>query len=128
MRLGRDSLARLPPSVGRPSFAPDGLEVGIVHLGIGAFHRAHQAAFTQEALGVRFGRWGICGVSLRSPETHDRLAAQDHLYTLVERSGDAARATVIAAVRETLFAPAAPAAVIGRIADPATRLVTLTVT
>ncbi len=128
MKLARSSLARLPADVGRPPFAPEALEVGIVHLGIGAFHRAHQAAFTQEALGLRFGRWGICGVSLRSPDTRDRLAAQDHLYTLVERSGEAARATVIAAVRETLFAPAAPAAVIGRIADPATRLVTLTVT
>jgi fructuronate reductase len=128
VRLGRDSLARLPASVGRPSFAPDSLEPGIVHLGIGAFHRAHQAAYTQEALAVRFGNWGICGVSLRSADTRDRLAPQDHLYTLIERSGEAARATIIGAVRETLFAPADPAAVLARLAAPTTRLVTLTVT
>jgi fructuronate reductase len=128
VRLGRDSLALLPAAVGRPSFAPEALAVGIVHLGIGAFHRAHQAAYTQEALGVRFGPWGICGVSLRSPDTRDRLAAQDHLFTLIERDGEAARAGVIAAVRETLFAPADPAAVIDRIAAPETQLVTLTVT
>jgi fructuronate reductase len=128
VRLGRDSLAQLPASVGRPSFAPDDLDVGIVHLGIGAFHRAHQAAYTQEALGVRLGPWGICGVSLRNPDTRDRLAAQDHLYTLIERNGAAAHASIIAAVRETLFAPADPAAVVEQIAAPATRLVTLTVT
>jgi fructuronate reductase len=128
VRLGRDSLARLPASVGRPPFVPDALEVGIVHLGIGAFHRAHQAAYTQEALAVRPGRWGICGVSLRSADTHDRLAAQDHLYTLIERDAETARATIIGAVRETLFAPADPAAVMDRLAAPSTRLVTLTVT
>ena len=128
MRLGRDSLARLPAAVGRPSFAPDALEVGIVHLGIGAFHRAHQAAFTQEALAVRSGPWGICGVSLRSADTHDRLAAQDHLYTLIERDAETARATIIGAVRETLFAPADPGAVVARLAAPSTRLVTLTIT
>jgi fructuronate reductase len=128
VRLGRDSLARLPAAVGRPSFAPDSLEVGIVHLGIGAFHRAHQAVYTQEALAVRSGRWGICGVSLRSADTHDRLAAQDHLYTLIERDAETTRATIIGAVRETLFAPADPAAVVARLAAAATRLVTLTVT
>jgi len=128
VRLDRRSLARLPPEVGRPAYEPDALAVGIVHLGIGAFHRAHQAAYTQDALGVRFGPWGICGVSLRTPDTRDRLAAQDCLYTLIERSGEAARASIIASVREVLFAPADPDAVLDRIAAPATRLVTLTVT
>ena len=99
-------------------------EVGIVHLGIGAFHRAHQAVYTEDA----GDGWGICGVSQRSPDVIDRLAPQDGLYAVLVRAPDTEQVRVIGAVRELRFAGADPAAVLARIADPAVRVVSLTVT
>ena len=128
MRLSLATLSRLPAAAVRPGYDPRGLRPGIVHLGIGAFHRAHQALYVEEALAAAPGDWGIVGVSLRSPGVRDRLAPQDGLYTLVERGPEADRLRVIGCVREVLFAPADPAAVVARIADPATRIVSLTVT
>ena len=57
--------------------------IGIVHLGIGAFHRAHQSYYTEEVLEKDGGSWGICGVSLRRPEVRDQMNPQDGLYSLV---------------------------------------------
>jgi fructuronate reductase len=97
--------------------------VGIVHLGIGAFHRAHQAAFTEDA-----GGWGICGVAPRRRDAVEQLAPQDGLFTLLVRHPDADRAQVIACVREVLHAPSEEDRVIARIADPDVHVVTLTIT
>jgi fructuronate reductase len=93
---------------------------GIVHLGIGAFHRAHQAVYTEDA----GDGWGICGITQRSRTVVERLAPQDGLYSVLERGGDAASARVIGAVREVLTGDAT----VRRIADPAVRIVSLTVT
>jgi len=67
------ALASLPRDVARPAFDPAQVDVGIVHLGIGAFHRAHQAIYTDDAIARAGGAWGICGVSLRSPDVRDRM-------------------------------------------------------
>src|SRR5262249_44689685 len=64
MRLSLDSLVKVAPDVSRPAYEPGNVGIGIVHLGIGAFHRAHQAIYTDAALGPAGGDWGICGVSL----------------------------------------------------------------
>ncbi|MGL1572127.1 fructuronate reductase, partial [Vibrio parahaemolyticus] len=72
--------------------------------------------------------WGIVGASLRSSDTRDALAPQDCLYTLAVRSGAGTEHRIIGSVIETLVAPAAPAALIARMADSATRIVSLTVT
>lgn len=127
-RLGLSALARLPVAIGRPVFDPATLECGIVHLGCGAFHRAHQAVYTQDVLGQTPEPWGIIGVSLKSPAVRDRLARQDFLYTVIERGPDGPRFEVVGTIRDVLFAPADPARVIARIADPATRILSLTVT
>src|SRR5712691_1482915 len=66
--LTRDSLGSVAPDVAVPRYAFDALSIGIVHLGIGAFHRAHQAVYTSDAIARAGGAWGICGVSLRSPD------------------------------------------------------------
>jgi fructuronate reductase len=127
-RLSLATLDAAPREVARPSFDPKALGIGIVHLGIGAFHRAHMAAYTQDALALQSGDWGICGVSLRSPDIRDRVAPQDGLYTLLVRGREAETASVIGTVREVLFAPENPARVVARIADPTTKIVSLTVT
>ena len=127
-RLSLATLDAVPRDVARPPFDPKALGIGIVHLGIGAFHRAHMAAYTQDALALEVGPWGICAVSLRSSDIRDRVAPQDGLYTLLVRGREAETPGIIGTVREVLFAPENPARVIARIADPATKIVSLTVT
>ncbi len=126
-RLCREALARLPDAVRRPDFAPATIGTGIVHLGIGAFARAHLACYTQPLLRAAPG-WGILGVSLRRADTRDALAAQDFLYTCTERDGAGERLTVMGALTGVLVVPEALDAVLARLADPAVRIVTLTVT
>ena len=95
-------------------------EIGIVHLGIGAFHRAHQAWYTDKLLSLCPGNWSISGGSLRSPNVRDQLAPQDGFYTLVENDRNGRRMEVIGAVREVLCAPECPPAVLTRLCHPET--------
>ncbi|HEX3979025.1 MAG TPA: mannitol dehydrogenase family protein [Solirubrobacteraceae bacterium] len=126
-RLNLVTLAQLPRDVA-PLVDPRALAVGIVHLGIGAFHRAHQAVYTEDAIAAEGGAWGICGVSQRSPAVVEQLRPQDGLYTLAQRDGAGERLRVIGAVRELYWVQADADAVRRRIAAPTTRVVTLTVT
>ncbi|SDP03968.1 mannitol dehydrogenase family protein [Afipia sp. GAS231] len=128
LRLSNASLARLPGQIRRPSYDRSTIRPGIVHLGIGAFHRAHQAVVIDDLLGRGASEWGIVGASLRSPDTRDALVPQDCLYTLAVRSGAGTEHRVIGSVLETLVAPANPERLLARMADPATRIVSLTVT
>ncbi len=126
-RLSNATLAGLPATVARPAYDRRGVGIGIVHLGIGAFHRAHQAAYTDAVL-AHDPAWGISGVSLRSPETRDALAPQDGLYTLAVRDDERQTLRIVGSVVELLVAPENPQAVLARMADPAVRIVSLTVT
>ncbi len=101
--LSLTTLAGLPISVDQPSYDPRDIGVGIVHLGIGAFHRAQTAMYSDDALAIDQGNWGICGVSLRSADVRDRLAPQDGLYTAVEKSPAGTRRRIVGSVREVLF-------------------------
>jgi fructuronate reductase len=127
-RLSDALLPGLPPQVRRPAYDRSAVSVGIVHLGLGAFHRAHQAVYTDDCLAVGELEWGICGLSLRSPDVRAALGPQDGLYTLLERSGEGDRARVIGAVLESLTVPETPDAVMQRLIDPRTRIISLTVT
>ena len=87
-RLGRANLDRLPPGIRRPAYDRSRVTSGIVHLGLGAFHRAHQAVVIDDCLAAGATSWGIVGASLRSPDTRDALAPQDHLYTVAIRAAE----------------------------------------
>jgi fructuronate reductase len=128
LRLRRNTLGLLPSEVRRPGYDPAAVGVGIVHLGIGAFHRAHQAAYVDDLIARYGGDWRIIGVSLRSSTVRDQLADQDCLYTLVERDSDEDRLRVIGAVADVLVASEDPSAVIDAIAADKTQIVSLTVT
>lgn len=110
------------------AYDPDKLETGIVHLGVGAFHRAHQADFTDQLLRKGDLRWGIVGASLRSADTRDALAPQDFLYTLSERDETGESTRVIAALRDILVAPEDPQHLIEAMCNPTVKIVSLTVT
>ncbi len=126
-RLALGALAGVPATVAKPAYDAASVKVGIVHLGLGAFHRAHQAVYTDDVM-ARDARWGICGVSLKTPRAVEPLAAQDGLYTLLTRTGDGVAARVVGSMRETIFAGASRAALVARFADPAIAIVTSTVT
>lgn len=127
MRLCRATLDRLPAEVVRPDYDFEGLSTGIVHLGIGAFHRGHQAVYTDAILG-RDPRWGILGVSLRTGELRDAIAPQDGLYTVSAVDGSGARRRVVGASTGQMVAPEDPTGVPLRLAVPTVKIVSTTVT
>jgi len=118
----------MPAEIARPAYDRAATKRGIVHLGIGAFHRAHQAIYFDRALAAGDPRWAITGVSLRSAGVRDQLGPQDGLYSVVVRDGDAEQIRIVGAVGEVLVAPEDPAAVIAALAHPDTHIVTLTIT
>jgi len=127
-RLSDVSLGRLPQDIDRPAYDRSALATGIVHLGVGAFQRAHQAMYTEGALKAGDLRWGIVGASLRSPAMRDALQPQDGLYTLAVRGADGERLQVIGAIKDVLVAPENPETLLRALSDPAVKVVTLTVT
>jgi len=123
-------LAQLNAAGGRvrgPDYDRRAVATGIIHLGLGSFHRAHQAMYTDATL-AQDPSWGICGVSLRSAGVVDALRRQDHLYTLLARGREATQARIIGSVHRTLGVADGMHAVIGRIAAQATRIASLTIT
>ncbi|MDA4847491.1 mannitol dehydrogenase family protein [Hoeflea poritis] len=126
-RLGPDILNDYEGTARRPAYDRRAVAPGIVHLGIGAFHRAHQAAYIDERLGEE-PDWAIIGASLRRGDMREALAPQDFLYTLAVRHGAETQARIIGAIVDVLHAPPGNRPVIEAIASPVTRIVTLTVT
>ena len=126
-RLSAATLDRLPAAVARPAYDRSAVRPGIVHLGIGAFHRAHMAAYTDAVL-ADDPRWGIVGASLRSTDTRDALTPQDGLYTLAIRDADGERLSILGSVVRLLVAPEDPEALLAVMSAPETRIVSLTVT
>ncbi|MCY0389577.1 mannitol dehydrogenase family protein [Robbsia sp. Bb-Pol-6] len=125
--LRRAALPRLTPHLLSDTWREPA--IGIVHLGLGSFHRAHQALYTEEAMLAEGGDWGICGVTLQgSVEKRDALVAQDGLYTVVERGPAGVRTTVARALREVLALPHDRARLFALLADARVRIVSLTVT
>jgi fructuronate reductase len=127
-RLGEQALAGLPSEVARPAYDRRRVSCGIVHLGLGAFHRAHQAVYTDDRLEAGESAWGIVGMSLRSPDVRHALAPQDTLYTVLQRGPDGDRARIIGSVLDVITAPDDPDSAMRRLTDPDVRVVSLTVT
>lgn len=128
MRLSAATMHRLAPDVLRYGYDRAAQAVGIVHFGIGAFHRAHQAWYTDLAMDAGDRDWAITGVSLRSADVAAQLNSQDGLYTLTERSAASTQVRLIGAVRNVLVAGDAPQAVVAALAAPGTHIASLTIT
>lgn len=128
MRLSAANLSKLPVTIARPAFDRDTRGVGIVHFGIGAFHRAHQAVYTDNAMAAESGDWRILGVSLRSGNVRDQMRPQDGLYSLVEQSAVGSKVRVIGSVADVLVAAEERDRLIVALANPATHIVSFTIT
>lgn len=130
--LSRANLGRLGPGIQVPAYDPAQVVPGIVHLGLGGFHRAHMARFTHDLMtqdATALG-WGIVGAGLLKADRrmHDALVPQDGLYTLVERSGATETVTVIGAIPTVVHAADSSEALLDAIDRPEIRIVSLTVT
>lgn len=120
-------LSAVSRNVRRPSYSRN-RPSGIVHIGTGAFHKAHQAVYTDDALQETGGDWMITGVSLRSPDMAQALNPQKGLYTLLERGPQGVSARVIASIARVLVAPEDEAGVLVALTARQTRIVSLTIT
>ena len=119
------------PQVQVPTYDRNSLKAGIVHVGVGGFHRAHLAVYVNQLLQKYDQRnWAICGVGLRSNDAamRDVLNSQDHMYTVIERSAKGSSAKVVGSINSFLFAPDDKEAVIAKMAHPDTHIVSLTIT
>jgi fructuronate reductase len=129
-RLSPERLAGLPPSIRRPGYDRADLAVGMAHIGIGAFHRCHQAIFTDDMLERAMGRWGVLGINLHPPRLSETLAPQDGLYTSTLRDGATADTRVIGCLRAVIDVTGAAelAAAVAALASPEIDVVTMTLT
>ncbi len=128
-RLGESDLRDLPLRV--PSYDRDDVTTGIVHLGVGGFHRAHQAVYVDRLLAAGATEWGICGIGTQPGDRRmrDVLQAQGGLFTVVVKHPDGRlEPQVVGSVVDYLYAPGDTDAAVERMADPATRIVSLTIT
>ncbi|GAB3242616.1 mannitol dehydrogenase family protein [Mycolicibacterium hippocampi] len=130
MNLDNHSLAQL--AIPTPTYDRGALEIGIVHFGVGGFHRAHQAMYLDQLLdrGLADG-WGICGVGVLPGDRKmaDVMAAQEGLYTLLLENPDGTRdARVVGSIVDYRYAPDDPEGVIELLAAPSTRIISLTIT
>ena len=132
--IDSSTLSSLPASIGRPAYDRAKVTAGIAHLSVGNFHRAHQAVYMDKALALPGHEgWGILGIGLMDVESERAKAAalkgQGGLYSLVAYPPEGTpEVSVVGSIVDYLHAPADPEAVLARLADPAIRIVTLTVT
>ncbi|BDS05021.1 mannitol 2-dehydrogenase [Oceaniferula spumae] len=132
IRLNQRNLSRLPESLTLPTYDRSTLTAGIVHIGVGGFHRSHEAYYTDELM-QQTGQthWGICGVGLRDADRKiaDILKRQDYLYTLIVKHPDGKiENRVIGSLTDFMLGCDDPGAVIDKMASETTKIVSLTIT
>ncbi|VVO52824.1 Polyol:NADP oxidoreductase [Pseudomonas fluorescens] len=132
MKLNTQNLNRLAAEVQLPAYSLSDTRQGIAHIGVGGFHRAHQAYYTDALMNTGEALdWAICGVGLRAEDrrARDDLKEQDYLFTLFELGdSDDTEVRVIGAIRDMLLAEDGAQALIDKLADPQIRIVSLTIT
>ncbi len=130
VKLSLATLAQLPPGVGKPSYGRSDLKAGIVHIGVGNFHRAHQAVYLDDLFNAGTDHeWAIVGAGVREPDVdmREKLKTQDWLTTVVEQEAGATSARVTGAMID-FIAPFDVGAMLEALARPEIRIVSLTVT
>ena len=130
MRLCEKSLSALPASVQRPVYDRSQVSASIVHLGLGAFHRAHQAVMTEAVLAAGDLSWGIVGAGMQSSGMRDALKPQDSLYSLTEFGENFERLSIVGSIVDVLGGAeeSEKLRLLEKMSDAGTRIVSLTVT
>ncbi|MBV9391115.1 MAG: mannitol dehydrogenase family protein, partial [Verrucomicrobia bacterium] len=129
LRLNQANLANVPPTIPTPAYDRSKKQFTIAHIGVGGFHRAHQAVYLDDLLQQESG-WRIAGIGLLEQDRRmrDVLSSQDYLYAVVERSAASDKARIIGSIGEYLFAPEERDLVIDKMTEPTTPIVSLTIT
>jgi len=132
IQLNHNNTEKIADKIQCPSYDSDQVKTGIVHIGVGGFHRAHQAYYIHQLMDKHKAMdWGICGVGLREADRkmYDILKLQDHLYTLIVQHPDGSvNCEVIGAIQDMLLAVDTPELVLDKMANPDTRIVSMTIT
>jgi mannitol 2-dehydrogenase/xylulokinase len=132
MKLNKPNLSQLGPDIALPGYSTARISQGIAHIGVGGFHRAHQAFYTDALMNTGEGLdWAICGIGLRPEDrgVRDALAAQDYLYTLYELGDTPDTETrIIGSISGMLLAEDGAQALIDKLTSPQIRIVSLTIT
>ena len=133
MKLSQNNLKALPLNVPKPLYDRNGHghKQFIVHIGVGGFHRSHQAFYLDELLNAGLADWAICGMGVKSEDEkiHKTIKEQDYLYTLIVKHSDGSiHPRVIGSIVDYIFVPENKRAAIGKLADPQTKIVSLTIT
>ncbi len=131
MKLNQKNMTLLPSGVQKPIYERAALKQSIVHIGVGGFHRAHQAFYLDELLNKGDTDWAICGMGIKQTDEriYKTLKEQDCLYTLiVKHTGGEIQSRVIGSITDFIFVPEDPTAAIEKLSDPQTKIVTLTIT
>ena len=129
MRISEKTLSQLPASVSKPTYDRSKVVGSIVHLGIGAFHRAHQAMFTDAALAATGDlSWGLVGAGVISADMKDALMPQDGLYALAEMGADSEKVKVIGSIIDVFGGAEDAEKLLAKMSDVSTRIVSITVT
>src|SRR5258706_3502818 len=130
LHLRADTIDRIADRIAVPTYDRHGLAGGIVHIGVGGFHRAHLAAYLHDLLAKGATDWSIVGSGVMPADARmsEVLAAQDGLYVLVEREGTEARGEVVVSITDYVYAGRATASLLARLAAPTTHIVSMTIT
>jgi mannitol 2-dehydrogenase len=131
VKLSNANLDSLPVNVSVPNYDRQRVDQRIAHIGVGGFHRAHQAVYNDDLFNQNVEtEWGLCGIGLLPVDSRigEVLRSQDYLYTIVERSAHGDKARVIGSIQSFLHAPSDPNAVLEKLASPETAIVSLTIT
>ena len=126
-RLSTAHLAELMHGVAQPNYDRARITPGIVHLGIGAFHRAHMAVYVEKLL-HRTPQWAIVGASLRHPDTKRALTPQDGLYTVAVRDAAGTKCQIVGSIMGLLDAGSERGRLLDVMSHPAINIISLTVT
>ncbi|MBZ9991588.1 mannitol dehydrogenase family protein [Mesorhizobium sp. BH1-1-5] len=126
--LGPALLGRLPSDVRKPAYDRAELKSGIAHIGVGAFHRCHQAEYTDDLLAQDFDRWGLVGINIRPPLLAETLGKQDGLYTRLIRQNDEVEARIVGSIVRVVDSQDNAAPALEVLASPDIEMVTMTVT
>ncbi len=128
MKLSTETLANLDSSIQKPLYDRTKVVPSIVHLGIGAFHRAHQAMFTDAVLASGDLAWGIVGAGIISAEMKNALMPQNGLYALCEMGATSEKTKIIGSIIDVFGGTEDAAKLLTKMSDISTRIVSITVT
>ncbi|GAB1482459.1 mannitol dehydrogenase family protein [Treponema sp.] len=128
--LSEKNLDSISNKVIKPSYDRKAVDIGIAHFGVGGFHRAHQALYTEEVLASGDLRWGICGIGItdRDKLMYDALKSQDYLYSLIARGVDSEEARIIGSIIDYKISANSTKSIFDVLSSPATKIISLTIT